>query len=201
MSTMSAIREELAKIPTGKPMTSSTFLHTGTRAAVDQALSRLVREGAVARVARGIYARPTRSRFVGNVPPDPSRIAEAVAKASGAVVGVHGAEAARRLGLTTQVPAHPVFLTNGTSRKVKVGTLVVEFRRTAPRKLHFAGRPAGDALSALWYLGRKGVTTEVIGALRRALPPQEYEVLRGAVEVMPAWMANTFAKAEGESIA
>jgi hypothetical protein len=151
------------------------------------------------RVARGVFTRPNRNRFVGEVPPDPYRVAEAVARASGTVVELHGAEAARRLGLTTQVPATPVFLTNGSSRKLRMGNLVLELRRTAPRKLHFAGRPAGQALSALWHLGRRGVTAEVIRILKRNLPPKEYEALLEAPQIMPAWMAEVFRKAEGST--
>ena len=196
MNTMAHIREEMARIPEGEPVASLTFLQAGSRAAVDQALSRLVREGVLSRVARGVYVRPKRNRFVGEVSPEPLRIAEAVAKASGTIVEIHGAEAARRFGLTTQVPATPVFLTNGSSRKMHVGNLVVELRRTAPRKLYFAGRPAGQALSALWYLGRGGVTSKVIKTLRGILPPEEFEALRGATQVMPSWMAEAFANAE-----
>lgn len=197
MKTMTRIREEIANIPEGEPVASSIFLRAGTRAAVDQALSRLVRDGSLTRVARGLYARRKQNRFVGDVPPEPFRIAEAVAKASGTVIEWHGAEAARLFGLTTQVPAAPIFLTNGSSRKVRAGKLVVELRRTAPRKLYFAGRPAGQALCALWYLGRDGVTPKVIKTLRRLLPPKEYEALSGATQVMPSWMAEAFVKASG----
>lgn len=196
MKAAARIREELENIPEGVPFASSSFLHAGSRASVDQALSRLVHEGLLSRVARGVFTRPQRNRFVGDVPPEPFRVAEAVAQASGTVVEWHGAEAARRLGLTTQVPTAPVFLTSGSSRKLRMGNLILELRRAAHRKLHFAGRPAGQALSALWYLGRRGVTPRVIRHLKRVLPPGEFDALAGCPQIMPAWMAEAFAEAK-----
>lgn len=197
MKTVARIREQLSSVPEGEPVLSSAFLQYGTRAAVDQALSRLTRDGLLSRVARGVYVRPKVNRFVGEVPPEPMRVAQAVAKAAGTLVEWHGAEAARRLGLTTQMPAKPVFLTTGSPRTLRLGGLQVELRRAAPRKLYFAGRPAGQALTALWYLGRSGVTPRVMKMLRRALPPEEYEALNGTRQIMPSWMAAAFARAEG----
>ena len=196
MKTMGLIKEKIANCPEGVPITSSSFLGFGSRASVDQALSRLVREGALSRVARGVFTRPKRSRYVGEVPPDPFYIAKALADASGAEIEWHGAEAARRLGITTQMPAAPVFLTTGSSRKLRMGKLVLELRHVAPRKLHFAGRPAGQALSALWYLGNLGVTPEVIRTIKRELPPEEYQALAGAHQIMPGWMSKVFREAE-----
>jgi hypothetical protein len=197
METMARIRENLAAIPEGEPVVSSAFLRYGSRAAVDQALSRLTREGLLSRVARGVYVRPKSNEFVGEVPPEPFRVAQAIAKAAGTIVEWHGAEAARRLGLTTQMPTKPVFLTTGTPRRLRLGSIQIELRRAAPRKLYFAGRPAGEALSALWYLGRKGVTPKTINTLRRILPPEEYKALSGARQIMPSWMADAFVGAEG----
>ena len=44
------------------------FLHLGSRAAVDQAFSRLTKEGKLIRVARGTYVAPVSSRFGSRAP-------------------------------------------------------------------------------------------------------------------------------------
>jgi len=41
--------------------------------------------------------------------PEPSKVAQAIARAHGETVQVQGAEAARLLGLTTQMPLQAVF--------------------------------------------------------------------------------------------
>ncbi len=196
MSTAQAIQKQIERFSPGEPFTSASLLELGPRAAVDQALSRLVRAGTVARVARGVFVRPRPNRYTGTVPPAPEQIAETLARSTGAVVQPHGAQAASRLGFTTQVPVKPVFWTSGPSRHLKAGNLTIELRHTAARKLALAGRPAGEALAALWYLGKESVTPEVIAVIRHKLPPKEFEALRHARSRMPAWMSDAFYRYE-----
>ena len=43
-----------------------------------------------------------------------------------------------------------------------------------------AGRPAGQALSALWYLGRRHVTPATFERIAAKLPQIQFEALRSA---------------------
>lgn len=188
MSTMESIKSEVGRIPKGQPITNKTFMPFGSRASVDQALSRLVKSGILSRPTRGVYVRPRRSAYVGAVLPEPLQIAEAMAAESGYKVQVHGAEAVRRLGLSTQVPTKPVFYTSGPSRKFRWGATVVSLKHVSPRKLALAGRPAGIALTALWYLGKERVSMETIEHIRSRLTPEEFEALCDGASAMPGWM-------------
>jgi uncharacterized protein DUF6088 len=79
-------------LPEGGLASPKEFLHMGTRAAVDQAFSRLAKEGKLLRVARGAYVAPVSSRF-GTRAPAPEKVVEALAAQSGEVVAPHGATA------------------------------------------------------------------------------------------------------------
>src|SRR5690606_12038278 len=118
------------------------------------------------------------SRVVCQGKPDPLQVAETVAKTSGAIVHIHGADAARRLELTTQVPTQPVFVTSGPSKRIRVGKMEIRLQHVCQRKLALAGRPAGLALAAMWYLGKKEVTPALVEKIRRKLGPSEFEVLK-----------------------
>lgn len=190
------IRQHIEKLPLGHPFTPAELMGCGTRASVDQNLSRLVKAGAIARVARGVFVRPEVSRHVGKVMPEPLKVAETLARAAGGVVQMHGAEAARRLELTTQVPLQSVFSTSGPSRKVRVGRMEVRLKHVSARKLALAGRPAGVALAALWYLGKQEVTESTIAQIRKKLSPGEFEALKSATQAMPAWMVDAFHRFE-----
>jgi hypothetical protein len=196
MSTTTAIRREFEQATPGALIPTSRLLRYGTRAAVDQTLSRLERAGEITRAARGVYYRPKTSRLVGAVPPQPQALVEALAESRGESIAVHGAEAARRLGLSTQAPLSPVFLTSGHSRTVQLGQLSVQLRHAAPRELVLPGTPAGDALRALRYLGPKQVTPAVIAQVRGALPPAEFKTLREETNAMPAWLSDEFYRFE-----
>lgn len=185
-----AIEQEIRAVPEGRPFMPAEFLPLGSRASVDQVFSQLCKAGAIRRIARGIYVRPKHSRYVGEVLPGPEAIAKQVAAAEGATIQVGGAEAARRLELSTQVPMQPVFYTSGRSREINAGRLKIRLRHISPRKLAMSERPAGLALTALEYLGKRNVTPQIIEQVRRKLSPEEFEVLQRASTVMPAWLAE-----------
>jgi hypothetical protein len=199
MTTVQAIRNRISEIGVGEPFTSTQLKALGTRASVDQTLSRLVKQGEITRISRGVFVRSKQSRYVGEVMPEPSKVAQAIASAHGETVQVHGAEAARLLGLTAQMPLRAVFYTSGPSRELKLGNLPLILKHVARRKLALSGRPSGLALSALWYLGKKQVTTSTIKTIREKLTPQAFEEFKAETPSMPAWMANALHRYELEA--
>jgi hypothetical protein len=199
MTTVEAIRNRINEIGLGEPFTSSQFNALGTRAAVDQTLSRLVKQAEIARISRGVFVRPKRSRYVDEVMPEPSKVAQAIANAHGETIQVQGAEAARLLGLTTQMPLQAVFYTSGPNRALKLGNLQLTFKHVAQRKLALAGKQSGLALSALWYLGKEQVTPGTIKTIREKLTPEAFEEFRAETSAMPAWMTDTLHRFENEA--
>ena len=194
MSTARAIRAGIRRLPKEKPFTSECFLKHGSRSTVDRTLSRLVGRGEIRRVARGVFVRPRTNPFVGTVLPDILEVVDAIARNSGETIQVHGAEAARRFKLSTQVPTAPVFHTSASSRTIRITNITVKMVHTSNRRrLQFAGEAAGAALSALWYLGKNKVTPETVATIEAALGPVEFQRLCSAD--MPAWMTKAFAAA------
>lgn len=199
MTTVEAIRNRINAIGIGEPFTSTQFNALGTRASIDQTLFRLVKKGEITRLSRGVFVRPKKSRYVGEVTPEPAKVAQAIANARGETVQVHGAEAARLLGLTTQMPIQAVFYTSGPTRELKLGNLPLLLKHVARRKLAMSGRPAGLALSALWYLGKEHVTPTTIKTIREKLTPEAFAEFKAETSSMPAWMANTLHSYEQEA--
>jgi len=196
MTTSQAVRERIAAHPSGEPFTPALFAGLGSRAAIDQTLMRLTQVGSIERIGHGLYLVPEARRFGIKTLPSPEQVAQTVAQAEGAKVEVHGAEAARRLGLTTQMPVQPIFYTTGSNRAIRLGKLRVKLQHVAPRKLALAGRPAGQALSALWYLGRHQVSPGTFQHIEQTLPLGEFQALREAKSSMPSWMAETLTRYE-----
>lgn len=190
------IRHYIQTIPVGQPFTQADFTGYGTRMSIDQALCRMVKAGLIERVTRGVFVRPEVSPYVGKVMPEPFKVAQSLTKSTGAIVQINGAEAAQRLGLTTQVPVKSIFHTSGPTRHIRMGNMEVTLKHVSPRKLALAGQPAGLALAALWYLGKKGVSTSTLAKLQNKLPTSEFEALKSAKNVMPAWMADVFYRYE-----
>ena len=199
MTTAGNILNRIKEIAIGEPFTSTQFNGFGTRASVDQTLSRLVKRGEIARVSRGVFVRPKNSRYVGQVMPEPSKVAQAIANAHGETIQVHGAEAARLLGLTTQMPLQSVFYTSGRNKEIRLGKLRLILKHVAPRKLALSGRPSGLALSALWYLGKEQVSPRTIKTIREKLTPEAFAEFKEETRSMPAWMVDTLHRYEQEA--
>ena len=113
-----AIQSAARALPEGGLLSPKEFLHLGSRAAVDQALTRLTREGQLLRVGRGTYSLPVQGRF-GSRPPSTEAVVQAIASVSGETIVPNGAAEANALGLTTQVQTREVFITSGRSRTLQ----------------------------------------------------------------------------------
>jgi hypothetical protein len=117
-------------------------------------------------------------RYVGIVPPEPFKIAMARA---GGDVQVHGAEAARHFGLSTQMQVQPVYYTTDPSRRIQYGGMPIRLKHISPRKIVAPGTNVGLAISALWYLGKSKVEQATFATIRKRLTDAEYIELKAAV--------------------
>lgn len=189
---MSKINEAILSVaqalPEGGLLSPKEFLHLGSRAAVDQALARLTRDGVLLRVGRGAYAAPIQGRF-GSRPPSTEAVVHAIEAASGETIVANGAAEANALGLTTQVPTREVFITSGRSRTLQLGNRFVELKHGNRLQLLLGKRPAGKAIRAVSWLGPEQGTVALQG-LRSKLPNAEWDAMRSARASLPNWMAR-----------
>ena len=162
----------------------------GTRAAIDQALSRLVKDGKIRRLARGLYDLPQIHPVLGPLSPNPDAIATAATEHVGHRLQISPARAANALGLSSQVPAKMVYLTDGSSRKIKIGQQVIYLKHAGPRALLGAGTKAGIALQALRAVGKDHVSDGVVRHLRDNLPPDAKVGLRKLMNKAPQWTGS-----------
>jgi hypothetical protein len=200
MNTSAHIRQYIQKTPRGTPFSSSALLKYGSRASIDKTLSRLTTSKKIVRVTRGVYVRPKINPYIGEVLPEPLSIVKTIAKKTGSTVQVHGAEAIRQFGFTTQVPAHPVFYTTGPSRQFMLGNLEITLKHISPRKLVFPESRVGLAILALWYLSKKQVTPHSIEMIKRKLTRAEFEKFKSSTEHMPGWMIEAVVQYKKKTI-
>jgi hypothetical protein len=175
----------------GKVHSSKDFLDLGGRAAVDQALSRLVKEGAIRRVGRGLYDLPkTNPRLGIELSPDVDQVAKAVARKRGSRLQRSGADAANALGLSTQVPGRTVYLTDSSSAKVRFGKQTVTIKHVAPRVVAPRDKTTATVLQALHFVGKDGLTPEVLERLRGMLTDKDKARLLKESRYAVGWVAD-----------
>ena len=185
------IQQILKKIQSkgrGYVFTPKDFLRLGSRAAVDQALSRLARSGKIRRLSRGLYDYPKTSPRLGTLSPAPVNVARAIARQTNSQVLTSGAQAANAFGLSTQVTAQPVFVTDGPGRRVQLGRQTIILRHVAARYF-VKDRAANLAIQAMRHSGPGVLNRLLISKLSSALPSASKAVLKNAIGQVPGWMA------------
>jgi hypothetical protein len=147
------------------------FADLGGRSTIDSVLHRLEQKGKIRRVIRGIYDYPRSSELLGQkLSPDIDHVAHALARKFGWRIQPGGAVAQNLLGLSTQVPARALYLSDGPDRTYRIGKTALVFEHTALKEAGFKLRESGLIVQALKSLGPDRVTPEVILKLRRWLP-------------------------------
>lgn len=166
------------------------FVDLGSRDAVDKALSRMAAGGTIRRVARGLYDVPGQHPIVGVTAPRVDQIAKALAGRGGTRLQPTGAYAANLLGLSDQVPAKVVFLTDGRSKRLRIGKLDIVLRQTSPRNMGTAGRISGLVIQALRYLGKAHVDDRTVKRLDSKLTPDQKAQLLQDIAYASAWIGK-----------
>ena len=172
----------------GSVLIPTDFIDLGSRQAIDLAIHRLVHKGTIRRLARGVYDYPKVHPVLGLLLPSPDAIAKAIAGREQARLQPAGAYAANLLGLSEQVPAKVVFLTDAFSRTVQIESMTIQLRQTTPRNMATAGRLSGLVIQALRHLGKVHVTSDRIAHLKGILPVDKRQTLIKDIKFAPAWM-------------
>jgi len=178
----------------GTVFTPDTFAALGSRAAVDKALQRLVARGLVRRLSRGLYDRPREDELFGTLWPGVDAVIKAVAGTHRIRTQPTGVYAANLLGLSEQVPAKVVLLTDGVSRTLRVGPSQITLRRTTPRQMATAGRLSGLLIQAFKSFGARHITPAHIRRLRERIPEGERAKVLKDLALAPAWMRPLLAQ-------
>lgn len=186
------ILEYSKRLPEGGMLAPKEFLHVGSRAAVDQAFSRLAKTGQLMRVSRGFYVAPIISRF-GTRAPTTEKVVSSLAAITHAVIAASGARAANALGLTQQVPTREVFLTTGRARTLQLGNAKVQIKHAPGWMLALGSSSAGEAVRALAWLGEEHVR-EAAAKLHKCLPYSEWQMLDSVKAQLPSWMAQAIGR-------
>jgi len=181
----------------GSVFAPADFLGMGSRSAVDVTLHRLVAQRKIRRLARGVYDLPRKHTTLGPLLPSPESVAKTLARRDRTRLQPAGAFAANALGLTEQVPAKVVFLTDGPSRTVRIGATTIQLRRTTPKNMETAGRLSGMVIQAFRSLGKDHITPERIAHLKRTIPAAKRRELLDDISLAPGWMQPIFRELAG----
>lgn len=182
----------------GWVFTPKDFLDLASRGAVDNILSRLVKRNLIRRIDKGIYDFPKTNSVIGTLSPSADSLAQTIARKSGDKAFPSGAMAANLLGLSTQVPARPVYLTNGKSRDKKIGNRTIILKHARVPLIDDISFDANLLLQALSYLGKDYIDSDIIKICTKKISKPDILSLNKVASLMPAWLVNTIHKLQDQ---
>jgi len=192
--TISQIENKIKNYRRGKIFFIDDFASLGTPDAVKKSLQRLTHSGLLERLANGIYWYPKKEKELYGVKvsgkPTLDEIAKAIAKRDKARIVPTGIHALNMLNLSTQVPANVVYLTDGTARRVNIGSKKgILFKHTAEvKRLSYKSEYLMLIVSALREIGENKVTPEQLEMIKShfsQITKQEFEV---DIKLIPVWI-------------
>lgn len=197
-SAYSEIKAVVEKSEPGTLFFPEDFAAFGSPDAVRAALVRLSRSGVIQRAAQGIYYFPKVDTKWGSgiIPPTIEEIAEGIAKRDKVRIVPTGAYCLNLLGLSTQIPANVVFVTDGSGRRVNIGKgKGILFKHTSEMRI-FAFRSEMMLLivMALREIGEKNVTREHLSVLKHHLSTVRQEEFQADIQLAPIWVRKTLLK-------
>ena len=169
--------------------TPKDFVDLGSREAVDQALTRLVKAGHLRRVGHGLYDRPRFSSLLNRPAPADIEVAvAALARRDGVRIMPDGLLSANQLGITNAVPAKACYITDGPTRALEIDGRTIHFKHVSPRVMKWTGRPSAPVVQALRWLGPDAAADkQVVTILNRNLPEDvKLDLLQNSRD-LPGW--------------
>lgn len=164
------------------------FSDLGSDASIRKALSQLQKQNIIRRLAQGVYDYPKMHDLLGIIPPDLNEVAKAIAEKNGVQIQPAGAYAANLVGLSVQVPGRIIFLTEGPSRKVKIGNQEIIFKKTTKKIMSSAGTREGLLIQALKNLGKDHIDQVVRAQVSKFLKDSNENEIRQNMKFAPAWI-------------
>ena len=179
----------IESMPAGEVFIISDFSDLADDAAIRKVLSRLEDDGAIRRIMRGVYDCPEYSEFLNeHVEPKPDKVAHALARNYGWSIVPCGDTALNMLGLSTQVPATWLYVSDGTYKEYTYGNTTIKFKRTTNKEISKISYKTALVIQALKALGKENITDEIISKIIQATTDDEKNTMFAEAKYATAWI-------------
>jgi len=184
------ISERINSAEPGAVFIPSDFFDIAEAVKVNMCLSRLVESGELNRIIHGVYAKPRYSKLLdANIPPYSDNIAKAIARNYGWTVVPCGDTALNMLGLSTQVLATMVYVSDGPYKRYNADGVSLRFKRTnSKNEIVSVSYKTALVIQALKAIGKENVTNEVLRKLSKLLNDDEKKKALTESQRITAWV-------------
>lgn len=183
------IRDRINCSDIGTVYVAVDFVDISDKTSVNAYLARLVDEGLIRRVLRGVYDKPEYNDFLEEyVAPSPDKVANALARNFGWTIVPCGDTALNLLGLSTQVPAAWVYVSDGTYKEYTYDNTTIQFKRTTNKEVSKLSYKTALTVQALKALGKDKIDDTVINRLGKLLTAEEKKTMLEEAKAATSWI-------------
>jgi len=190
MSVHQAILDKINSKTPGDIFFPAEFRMLGTDDAIKMALSRLVKENTIERLANGVYFIPQFHHLIGRIKPSLEMIANAIASRDHIQIKPTGMSALNKLGLSEQVPTRHVYITNGQPRTYRVEENEIHFKSASPKKLALKGPISSLIILAMDEMGQTEFDETLASKIKGLLKKEDPILLENDMMLAPSWIAK-----------
>lgn len=190
------IRTRIENASPGDIFIPADFSDLAEARKITMCLSRLLEEGTLDKVKRGVYMKPRYSKLLNrSVPPREDAVAKAIARNYGWTIIPCGDTALNMLGLSTQIPAVWLYVSDGPYKTYETDGIQFQFKHT-DRKNELIGVSETTALiiQALRALGKENVDSQTITYLSVRLSEKEKQQILQESRYVTAWIYEAIKK-------
>ncbi len=186
---LSEIKKDILNAEVGTVFVPIDFVLLTDKKTASVCLTRLEAEKIILKIMRGVYYKPEYNDFLGEyVAPEPDAVAHALARNFGWTIVPCGDTALNLLGLSTQIPAAWVYVSDGTYKEYTYEQTTIKFKRTTNKEISKLSYKTALVVQALKALGKDNVNDTVLTKLKNNLSDSEKQALLSEAKAATSWI-------------
>ena len=190
------VKKRIQSTKDGSVFIPSDFFDIAEAVKINMCLDRLKETGELQRLMRGIYVKPRYSKLLNkNVSPSTNDIAKAIARNYGWTIVPYGDTALNMLGLSTQVPAVWLYVSDGPYKTYVTDGITLKFKHTDNKNeiINISYKTA-LVVQALKALGKGNVTDKELRIISKLLTENEKAQMLVEAMRVTAWVYELMRK-------
>ena len=183
------IKKRILTSESGSVFVATDFADITDKKTASVILTRIESEGIIRRVLRGVYDKPEYNEFLKEyIAPIPDNVAHALARNFGWTIVPCGDTALNLLGLSTQVPATWVYVSDGTYKEYAYDNTTIQFKKTTNKEVSKLSYKTALTIQALKALGKEKIDDAVLDSLHKLLTADEKQTMMLEAKTATSWI-------------
>lgn len=189
MTIATQIKNRIENAKEGTVFVASDFADITKNSTVGVYLNRLEAQGKIRRIFRGVYEKPIYNKFLQEyISVSPNKVAKALARSFGWTITPCGDTALNVLGLSTQVPASWVYVSDGLYKEYTYDNITIKFKKTTNKEVSNLSQKTALVVQALKALGKEDIDETIIKKLKTDLSKMEKQTMLEEAKPVTAWI-------------